>query len=448
MAIGPVRSMRRMFSAAFPERRIYIRTDGRTRYLALGTGMQILCVAAMATVVLWTGFATTSYVGGVLDGHTAVNRIETMQRAYETRIAALGGQQRRFEQQLNEANLRRDAVTERLSDKQARLVETANMLREAEAELEVLRNEYTRMAELRRADQVRIAELQGDLARAGIALAETERSSDNLTGALDVFSETVEQVIAERDTAVAESGKMAAELSQLTSRLGQMEDREERLVAQLQEAAALSMSGLERLFSQTNIDLDGIMTQARRDYTGAGGPFEPLDEDSHTGGAVDTTEGDRRVAALIKDLETVNLMRFAADRLPFGEPVHGGRKTSKFGPRRDPKGRGHSMHAGLDIAAPRGTPIFSTADGVVTFAGRQRGYGIVVKIRHAFGFETVYAHLNRARVKVGQRVARGDRVADMGSTGRSTGTHLHYEVRIDNEPVDPLKFIEAARDVL
>jgi murein DD-endopeptidase MepM/ murein hydrolase activator NlpD len=106
------------------------------------------------------------------------------------------------------------------------------------------------------------------------------------------------------------------------------------------------------------------------------------------------------------------------------------------------------MHDGLDIAAPRGTPIYSTASGVVTFAGRQSGYGIVVKIRHAFGFETVYAHLSRENVSVGQSVRRGDRIADMGSTGRSTGSHLHYEIRIDRMPVNPIKFIEATRDVL
>jgi murein DD-endopeptidase MepM/ murein hydrolase activator NlpD len=83
----------------------------------------------------------------------------------------------------------------------------------------------------------------------------------------------------------------------------------------------------------------------------------------------------------------------------------------------------------------------------VTISGRQSGHGRVVKIRHAFGFETVYAHLNRTRVKVGQRVGRGDRIGDMGSTGRSSGNNVHYEIRIDNKPVNPVKFIEAAQDV-
>ena len=110
--------------------------------------------------------------------------------------------------------------------------------------------------------------------------------------------------------------------------------------------------------------------------------------------------------------------------------------------------RTYRMHNGMDFAAPRGTPIYAGGDGVVSFSGRQSGYGIVVKIRHAFGFETVYAHLSKSRVKVGQRVERGERIADMGSTGRSTGSHLHYEIRIDGKPVNPNKFIKAARNVL
>ncbi|MEM7671386.1 MAG: peptidoglycan DD-metalloendopeptidase family protein, partial [Pseudomonadota bacterium] len=216
------------------------------------------------------------------------------------------------------------------------------------------------------------------------------------------------------------------------------------VITQLEEAARTSMQSLEKVFDRANLDLDRILNETKRDYTGSGGPFEPI-----SGIDTGTDEDDEiRVAALMTDLERVNLMRVAADRLPFGKPVVGVRQTSGFGVRRDPFRRRSSMHSGVDFAGPRGTPIFSTAGGVVTFAGRQSGYGITVKIRHAFGFETVYAHLNRAHVKVGQYVERGERIADMGSTGRSTGSHLHYEVRINKEPVNPAKFIEAARDVL
>ena len=105
------------------------------------------------------------------------------------------------------------------------------------------------------------------------------------------------------------------------------------------------------------------------------------------------------------------------------------------------------MHNGADFAAARGTPIFATADGIVTHAGWLSGYGYLVKIEHEFGIETRYAHLSRIRVKEGQRVSRGDRIGDMGNTGRSTGTHLHYEVRVDGKAINPMTYIKAARDV-
>ena len=123
-------------------------------------------------------------------------------------------------------------------------------------------------------------------------------------------------------------------------------------------------------------------------------------------------------------------------------PVRGSyRYTSGFGPR---WGR---MHNGSDFAASHGTPIYSTADGVVIHAGWLSGYGRLIKIQHEFGIETRYAHLAKIRVKVGQRVSRGDRIGDMGSSGRSTGTHLHYEVRIGGKAVNPMIYIKAARDV-
>ena len=105
------------------------------------------------------------------------------------------------------------------------------------------------------------------------------------------------------------------------------------------------------------------------------------------------------------------------------------------------------MHEGADFAAAHGSPIFATADGVVTHAGWQGGYGRLIKIRHEFGVETRCAHLSRIRVNVGDKVSRGERIGDMGNSGRSTGTHLHYEVRIDGTAKNPMKFIKAARDV-
>ena len=139
----------------------------------------------------------------------------------------------------------------------------------------------------------------------------------------------------------------------------------------------------------------------------------------------------------------------AAQQAPFASPVNLNhvRQSSGFGYRRDPKTGGRRLHKGSDFAGRTGTDIFATADGIVTHAGWQSGYGKLVTIQHAFGIETKYAHNSNLRVKVGQRVSRGDHIADMGNTGRSTGTHLHYEVRVNGKPVNPMIYIKAARNV-
>ena len=115
--------------------------------------------------------------------------------------------------------------------------------------------------------------------------------------------------------------------------------------------------------------------------------------------------------------------------------------SSKFGPRTSPFTGRRQQHTGIDIAAPRGTSILASADGVVTFAGKMAGYGRVIVINHGFGFKTFYGHNQRNKVKKGQRVKRGQEIGTVGSSGYSTGSHLHYEVLVKNTPRSPLKYI-------
>lgn len=125
---------------------------------------------------------------------------------------------------------------------------------------------------------------------------------------------------------------------------------------------------------------------------------------------------------------------------PKGWPVKGW-ITSGFGMRKSPFTGKRMMHEGLDIAACTGTPIFATADGIVSRAETQAGYGKVVAIDHGYGYKTFYAHNSKIFVKVGQRVKRGDKIAAVGNTGHSTGSHLHYEVRLNSVPINPKKYL-------
>jgi len=155
-----------------------------------------------------------------------------------------------------------------------------------------------------------------------------------------------------------------------------------------------------------------------------------------------------RANRLLNQMDRLNLYRIAAQKAPFATPVKSAfRFTSQFGFRRDPKTGGRRMHKGVDFAASTGTPLYATADGVVTHSGWASGYGRLVKIQHDFGVETRYAHMSKLRVKVGQRVSRGQLIGDMGASGRVTGVHLHYEVRVGGKAVNPMIFIKAANDV-
>lgn len=129
--------------------------------------------------------------------------------------------------------------------------------------------------------------------------------------------------------------------------------------------------------------------------------------------------------------------------VPSAKPINAATFTSGYGVRSDPFRGSAAMHAGIDLAAPQGTAVYATADGIVDKAEWSNGYGNLVEVAHGKGVQTRFGHLSRILVHSGQLVHRGDLIALVGSTGRSTGPHLHYEVRIDGHAVNPVPFLQA-----
>jgi len=127
--------------------------------------------------------------------------------------------------------------------------------------------------------------------------------------------------------------------------------------------------------------------------------------------------------------------------IPSGRPVQKLSLTSNFGVRSDPFNGGARMHKGVDIPGPVGTPIYATADGIVNRSGWASGYGNLVQISHGHGMETRYGHMSKVLVAANSYVRRGQVIGLMGSTGRSTGSHLHYEVRVDGQAINPIPFV-------
>lgn len=153
-----------------------------------------------------------------------------------------------------------------------------------------------------------------------------------------------------------------------------------------------------------------------------------------------TEEVSRRLPEAERLREELLAYERLLDHTPSIWPVRG-RLTSRFGTRPDPFTGRNTIHYGMDLAVPIGTPVRAAADGLVVEAGRQNGYGLSVRIDHGYGYQTLYGHNSQILVKVGQRVTKGQVIARSGNTGRSTAPHLHYEVRVNGKAVNPSAYI-------
>jgi murein DD-endopeptidase MepM/ murein hydrolase activator NlpD len=174
---------------------------------------------------------------------------------------------------------------------------------------------------------------------------------------------------------------------------------------------------------------------ARVAHTGKGGPFEAVQP---------LKAADPNFKALFTSWKSLDQLEQGTISIPSLKPVANASFTSGFGTRSDPFQGRAAMHAGIDLAGPVGTSIYATADGVVARSEWSGGYGNLVELNHGKGIQTRYGHLSSSLVRAGQRVKRGDLIALMGSTGRSTGSHLHYEVRIDGKAVNPIPFMQSS----
>ena len=222
--------------------------------------------------------------------------------------------------------------------------------------------------------------------------------------------------------------------------LARLEARQEAFSARLLAAVNARAGKAEGAVAKLGLDPKSLVRKAS---SGQGGPFIPWRGRIGRAGALG-----KSFAALEGALFRMEVLERTLVAIPSGQPAHVLMLSSSYGYRHDPFTGASAMHAGLDFPGPLGTPILAAAPGKVAFVGRRSGYGNVVEVDHGQGIMTRYAHLSGFNTSVGARVAAGQQIAKMGSTGRSTGSHLHFEVRLNGVAVNPRRFLEAKADVL
>jgi murein DD-endopeptidase MepM/ murein hydrolase activator NlpD len=236
----------------------------------------------------------------------------------------------------------------------------------------------------------------------------------------------------------------AAEVAGVLAPFRELEARQLELVNKASATAETRLRDADAFLRRLGLHQGRFLAQSSP-LGGLGGPFVPAAGTLSGAGG----EGpDPRFAELYVNWQRLAQLEAAMAAIPVFRPVDNSIFTSGYGFRYDPfSGRG-AMHAGIDMAGRHGEPVRASAEGRVVRAERFGAYGLAVDIDHGHGILTRYAHLSRIDVAVGDRVSVGERIGGMGSTGRSTGTHLHFEVRIDGQPVNPRPFLDAAGYVL
>ena len=283
----------------------------------------------------------------------------------------------------------------------------------------------------------RVAAYRDDLGNVTRSLDRRQKFLEEMTEMLPADAIDGNTVSDSREEAAKTVEKVSASIPEAGA-LARIEARQLALVEKLTHFADLRAARAEAALRKLGLDARSMIAATRE---GQGGPFVQLSTE-HDGSL------DPRFARLGLSLARMDSLERGLTGIPQVMPADIHMISSGFGYRADPFHGAAAMHAGLDFRGPVGAPIHAAAKGMVTFVGTKTGYGKVVEISHGNGMMTRYAHMSAWRARVGQAVAAGDVIGQIGNTGRSTGPHLHFEVRIHDRAVNPRPFLESAPHVL
>jgi len=418
---------------AFRPREVLVRADGRVRLLTVSPIAQRFAAMMLLGAALAAGIGAHAYRQALVEIEQRANDVARLQDDHRARMEELA-----------------EALTRAADRGRAEAAEAVASLMEQRNEL------IERMHDVEQ--------------RLASAESERERAQTTHEGLLDKLRQIETRPVARGDgaperaasverlrvEALAERGRLAVEDQRLALEMRAANSDLARLRAGERDAARAQDATLVELGGRTRVQIDEIVRVLRSTGltperilanrgSSAGGPFSPP---AATAPAADgLAPASLQLASLGADLERLRDIRTALRRLPFGAPLRDFGVMSPYGVRRDPFNGQLAMHSGLDMSAPMRTPVMATAPGRVSVASWSGEYGNLVEIQHDFGITTRYGHLTRIDVRVGQRVERQQTVGLLGSTGRSTGPHVHYEVIVDGRTVDPARYVEAIRNV-
>jgi murein DD-endopeptidase MepM/ murein hydrolase activator NlpD len=472
--------------ATFPERQIYIRSDGRVQFFTFGPTLQATLAGLSLIFLMWVAFATVNVVFKDRIIAAKDHRFQQMQSAYENRVADLQISYDELNGALIDAEGKFHAKADALQKEQNSIVQFLDRKRQVKDTLASLaetgKTPSTALRNTTAADSIGAdasmdtdVDTDADAGADNAIISDTDnepggssaltvmpqpappqpRTARTKSSFLDGIFDRLESLLTGRHRAQAKSIAAAyakhpalRDLAAQTQRLAQIGTGETLLMRETKDDLKQSVSHLQSVIRRTGIDPKKFEHKVAASE-GMGGPEIPLNDVSIAGLA---GSSNFRIAYLRADavLNQLDGLLSTIRHVPLTTPVSGSQfaRSSGFGPRIDPFTGRYAFHPGIDFAGPWGSLVYATAPGTVVFAGQRGGYGNMVEINHGFGIHTRYGHLSSILTHVGAKIAKGTPIGKLGSTGRSTGPHVHYEVWYDHVVRNPNNFIEAGRHVL
>lgn len=428
----------RFYSTHFPERQIFFRSRGEIRYVSLPGWLQISAACGVLSAVGWIGFSTGYFLSFDNVMERKDQQVQISRSAHQAVVQEVDRYQVRFATISRNLEERRDML--------AQLISRVGTNPRAGVGVESAdKNLFGGFFATGPKPAPGIAALRGDWNDKPATM------SDELWLGFDRMESELKSFIEGHATIVGERNWLRSRVTDLEMTLASFRASQVEVLRRVTESTSNTVVAVEKLIAMTGLDVDNLLSRlAKLDGPsayglsgGQGGPFVEL-------AALSLPPGDPLISKVValdeQMLRWQNLQRVLRT-LPLAAPVDHYRLTSGFGRRVDPLRKRWAHHSGVDLASRSGTSILAVAPGRVVSTGWRGNYGRTIVIDHGLGVRTRYSHLRKILVKKGQKVEFRDKIALMGSSGRSTGTHLHYEVRVDDKPLNPIKFMRAGKYV-
>ncbi len=362
----------------FPEQRLFLKSDNDTRFIRLAPMTQAVAVSGAALFLGWTILATSILLIELISAGSGRDQAQRQQVLYEARLNALSADRDLRAEEAARAQERFNLALKEVSEMQGRLLASEDGRRELETGVDVIQSTLRRTIKERDEARTEKTMLTASLqAETGSGRTGESRARD-ASSTVEILAEALAGIAEQRDSIAMVAMAAKDETDAIAAQKRALETKNDVIFAKLEEAVTISMEPLDKMFRSAGMSPDDLLKSVRRGYSGQGGPLTPFSLSTKG----ETLSNDEiRANAILQGLDRMNLYRLAAAKSPFAIPIKSAfRFTSGFGYRRDPKGAGTRMHAGTDFAGAYGTPIYATADGVVTYAGWNSGYGRQVKI--------------------------------------------------------------------